>query len=270
MPTPHGTRGGLAFSADEVRVLRRALAEVLHPSRTAAQVPPAAPPVPRPAQPPGTPPAPRAAGTPYARDYLRLAEALDDAARESGRLRAFLRAEVRRYREALPGAAAGYLERLTAAVAAGDPPGAEDLAALRSLRAQATGSAEHHRRAALLALCEDLARTAADPFAGPFAQDPAEAAAEVPAENLAHADVPPRLEAHMPAPRRLFTFPGPSAAEPDSAPRQPAPKPGPKPAPPAPEPGRRTPTPAEIWPPNRRPTPPPAPPKDLLAPRRAG
>ncbi|MFG1811148.1 hypothetical protein [Streptomyces sp. NPDC049040] len=221
MPTPHGNRGGMAFSADELQVLRRALAEVLHPSRTFAGTAVTAAAVPRPAE--------------HVRDCLRLAEAVDDAVQEAGRLRAFLLAELRRYREALPGSAAGYLERLTDAVAAGYLPGAEDLAALRRLRAQATGSPEHHRRTALLRHCE----------------------------NLADNDVRLCLEAHMPAPRRLLALPGPSAAEerPASKPdAEPAPKPAAPPAPGAPkpaepDPGRRTPTPAEIWPPGRRPAP---------------
>jgi hypothetical protein len=243
----------MAFSADELRVLRRALAEVLHPSRIPAGAVPAVA-VPRPAE--------------HVQDYLGLAEAVDDAVQEAGRLRAFLLAELRRYREALPGSAAGYLERLTAAAGAGYLPEADDLAALRLLRAQPAGTPEHHRRTALLRHCESLA------------------------EN----DVRLRLEAHMPAPRRLLALPGPSAAdkpvpqplptpgpkprpkpgpdsspEPDSAPQsrpeppkpatepEPAapPQPGaPKPAEPAePDPGRRTPTPAEIWPPGRRPAP---------------
>ncbi|MCF3963661.1 hypothetical protein L1885_18760 [Streptomyces fuscigenes] len=33
MPTPYGPRGGMAFGADELRVLRRALAAVLHPAQ---------------------------------------------------------------------------------------------------------------------------------------------------------------------------------------------------------------------------------------------
>ncbi|MFI0900739.1 hypothetical protein [Streptomyces sp. NPDC020983] len=202
MPTPHGTRGGLAFSADEVRTLRRALAE----SRSA--------------------------------ECAALAAAVADAAGEAAALRAFLRAELRRYREALPGAAAGYMERLAAAVGDGHLPGPEDLSALRRLRAQAPAGPEHERRTALLRRCENLA---------------------------VNDDVRQRLEAHMPAPRRLLTLPGPSAADQP----KPAPKPGPgaprpaSPQPPAPEPGRRTPTPAEIWPP--RPSRPEPPAKDAAA-----
>lgn len=181
----------MAFSADELRVLRRALAEVLHPSRTSAGAVVTVAAVPRPAE--------------HVQDYLRLAEAVDDAVQEAGRLRSFLLAELCRYREALPGSAAGYLERLTAAVGAGYLPGADDLAALRLLRAQATGSPEHHRRTALLRHCE----------------------------NLADNDVRLRLEAHMPAPRRLLALPGPSAADERPEPKpdaEPAPEPKPAPA----------------------------------------
>lgn len=159
----------MAFSADELRVLRRALAEVLHPSRTAAlAAPSAAPAAHRPA-------------AEHVQDYLRLAGAVDDAVQEAGRLRAFL------------------------------------------------------------------------------------------ADN----DVRLRLEAHMPAPRRLLALPGTSAADdPDAEPaRKPVPRPGPAappapgaPKPSAPEPGRRTPTPAEIWPPGRRPAPDPPRPDERAAP----
>lgn len=210
----------MAFSADEVRVLRRALAEVLHPAGRAGP-----PDVPRPAR--------------YVQDYLRLAQAVDEAAGEAGRLRAFLLADLDRYRQALPGSAGGYLQRLSAALDCGHVPGPDDLAALRRLRALPCGAPEHLRRTAILRRCETLA------------------------EN----HVRTRLEAHMPAPRRLLTLPG-LADEPAPEPKpkpKPAPKPGPvpaspepgdKPAPDAPDepaaPRRRTPTPAEIWPPHRR------------------
>jgi hypothetical protein len=224
MPTPHGTRGALAFSADEVRVLRRALAELSHPSRVAGGLA-----VPRPAEPGG-----RCGG---GSDYRVLARGVDAAVAESARMRGFLLAEVRRYRNALPGAAAGYLERLAAAADAGCAPDPADLAALRALDTPAARRLRHR--------CEDLAEI----------------------------DVRERLEAPMPAPRRLLTLPGPSAAEPDPArPADPKPKPGPEPKPdPDPDPGRRTPTPAEIWPPNRRPAPQPRPEEHaaVLAPRRA-
>jgi hypothetical protein len=208
----------MAFSADEVRVLRRALAEVLGPHRRAGA--PTLVVAPRPAE--------------HVQDCLRLASGLEDAVREAGRMRAFLLAELHRYRQALPGAASGYLDRLTAALAGGYLPGPDDLAALRRLRALPSGTPEHHRRTALLRRCETLA------------------------EN----DVRQRLEAHMPAPRRLLTLPlpagpaGATAAEPKPRP-EPAPGAKPKPGtrPPADDPrdpGRRTPTPAEIWPPNRR------------------
>lgn len=204
----------MAFSADELRVLRRALAEVLHPrssplpSRTAL--------APRPAE--------------YVQDYLRLAHAVDDAAAEAGRLRAFLFDELSRYRQALPGSAGGYLERLTAALAAGYVPGADDLAALRRLRALPSGTSEYRRRTTLLRRCE----------------------------NLAGNDVRLRLEAHMTVPRRLIALPGARlSAVPEPAERPaPAPSPAPRPASPESDPAKkRPPTPAEIWPPGRRPAP---------------
>ncbi|MFC4036731.1 hypothetical protein ACFO3J_35630 [Streptomyces polygonati] len=208
MPTPHGTRGGMAFSADELRVVRRALAEVLHPSRSVS-----APDVSRPAE--------------YVQDYLRLVEAVDETAHEAGRLRAFLLDELRRYRDALPGGSVGYLERLDTALAGGYVPTPADLAALRQLRSLPCAAPEHLRRTALLRQCETLA------------------------EN----DVRLRLEAPMPAPRRLLTLlpnrPA-LADEPEQKPKgNPPQKPETKPAPE--EPARRTPTPAEIWPPHRRP-----------------
>lgn len=76
-------------------------------------------------------------------------------------------------------------------------------------------------------------------------------------------DVRQRLEAHMPAPRRLLTFPGvprladepkptPATPRPKPVPAAPEPEHEPEPEPEPKKPGRRTPTPAEIWPPHRR------------------
>jgi hypothetical protein len=197
----------MAFSADELRVLRRALAEALHPPQADAGL------VSRPAE--------------DVQEYLRLVHAVDEAAAEAGRLRAFLLDELSRYRQALPGSAGGYLERLTAALATGYVPGADDLAALRRLRAVPSGTPEYQRRTALLRRCEILA------------------------EN----DVRLRLEAHMTTSRRLLALPGArSSAAADPAKPSPAPKP-PEPAPsPGPDPTpKRPPTPAEIWPPGRKP-----------------
>ncbi|WP_190344981.1 hypothetical protein [Streptomyces venezuelae] len=98
----------MAFSAAELRVLRRSLAHALQSSAdplTAAEV----------------------------QGCLRLAQAVDDAVDEAGRLRAFLLEDLRRYRDALPGSLGGYLELLQDALAAGYEPGADDLAALRAL-----------------------------------------------------------------------------------------------------------------------------------------
>lgn len=123
MPTPYGNRGGMAFGAEELRVLRRALALALHPSPASDE---------------------------DVRACLRLAESLDEASREGIRMRAFLRSDLDRYRAALPGSAPGYLSLLKEALAAGHKPGAEDLAALRALPANPAA-------VALLARCHDLA-----------------------------------------------------------------------------------------------------------------
>ncbi|MFI2411331.1 hypothetical protein [Streptomyces sp. NPDC018947] len=119
MPTPYGSRGGMAFGAQELRVLRRALALALNPSPVSAE---------------------------DVQDCLRLAESLDEAMGESARLRDFLMADLARYRAALPGSVTGYLTLLDEALAAGHRPGADDLSALRALRGNPTA-------AALLARC---------------------------------------------------------------------------------------------------------------------
>ncbi|KOG86288.1 hypothetical protein ADK38_31900, partial [Streptomyces varsoviensis] len=77
--------------------------------------------------------------------------------REGGRLRAFLLADLARYRAALPGSAPGYLEQLQGALAAGYLPRPDDLTALRSLCAAPAGDAEADRRRALLHRCERIA-----------------------------------------------------------------------------------------------------------------
>ncbi|MFF3606407.1 hypothetical protein [Streptomyces sp. NPDC002463] len=113
----------MAFSADELRVLRRALATALHPAPLQSE---------------------------DVRDCLCLAESVDEAVREAGRQRAFLLDDLARYREALPGSLSGYLELLRDALAAGYDPGADDLAALRALR-------RNPAAAELLARCQVLA-----------------------------------------------------------------------------------------------------------------
>ncbi|TWV51469.1 hypothetical protein FRZ03_11745, partial [Streptomyces misionensis] len=97
----------MAFGAEELRVLRRALALALHPGHASAR---------------------------DAQDCLRLAESLDEAIREGARLRAFLVADLGRYRAALPGTAAGYLALLEETLGIGYLPVPDDLAALRALR----------------------------------------------------------------------------------------------------------------------------------------
>ncbi|MFF9914977.1 hypothetical protein [Streptomyces sp. NPDC013457] len=183
----------MAFSADELRVLRRALATALNPAPLQDE---------------------------DVQDCLRLAASVDDAVREAGRLRAFLLADLTRYREALPGSRAGYLDLLQEALGAGYDPGVDDLTALRALRV-------HPRAAGLLERCQVLA------------------------ERSVRARLARVSQAVAPAPRaRLLALPGGRAAD---EPKPPAPK-----QPPAPT-KRPAPKPSEVFPPRRRPVAPPPP-----------
>ncbi|QNE79329.1 hypothetical protein F0344_20315 [Streptomyces finlayi] len=186
----------MAFSADELRVLRRVLAIALHPTPLPEE---------------------------DVQDCLRLAEAVDEAVGEAGRLRAFLLADLARYREALPGSVSGYLELLQDALAAGYDPRPDDLAALRALRGKPLA-------AALLDRCQVLA------------------------ERSVRARLAGRaVSVTAPAPRsRLTALTGglALAKEPDRPDRPKAP---PVPARP-PAPGERPmPKPSEVFPPRRRP-----------------
>ncbi|WP_269857823.1 hypothetical protein [Streptomyces sp. RPT161] len=212
MPTPHGSRGGMAFSADELRVLRRALAEAARTAPTAEL----------PAE-----PAHRAGAV---HNYLRLAEALDEAAREGDRLRSFLRADLARYRAALPGTAADYLELLGEALDSGYLPRPEDLTALGELCGLPCGPAESYRREGMRRRCEDLA----------------ERAARARLDGRTPRPRPAEWGWARPADRKLLALPGGRrAGGPVEEPPQP---------PQSPDPERRVPTPAEIWPPRRRDT----------------
>ncbi|MBB5939408.1 hypothetical protein [Streptomyces zagrosensis] len=241
MPTPYGSRGGMAFSAEELRVLQRALALVLQPATavpSAAPGPRATAPHPRAAAShsstgPSTPgqrgaPASASASTPAptaatARAdevwaFLRLAQAVDEAAREGGRLRAFVLDELARYRAALPGAATSYLEQLRGALTAGYAPSADDLTALRALCADPVSRAESERRCALLRRCERLAQRGvlARPIAFPGSRSASRPAAGPPPDKS-----PGRAPAKAPGPVRQ----PPGDAEP-SGPRRPVPTPG--------------------------------------------
>lgn len=164
MPTPYGSRGGMAFTADEVRVLRRALAAALRP-------------VPHGRAPAGS--GTSGSGRPGSggdgqrdarvvspsraaevRAYAQLADAVEEADREGARMRAFQRADLARYRAALPGSAPSYAACLSDAVADGYLPRPADLAALRTLPALAVSRREAERRHALRRRCERLAESA--------------------------------------------------------------------------------------------------------------
>ncbi|WP_329287311.1 hypothetical protein [Streptomyces sp. NBC_00691] len=190
----------MAFSADELRVLRRALAVALHPAPLQDE---------------------------DVQDALLLAESVDEAVREAGRLRAFLLDDLARYREALPGSLSGYLELLQDALAAGYDPAADDLAALRALR-------RNPAAAALLGRCQILAERSVRARLARVSQATATPAAATSA---------PRA--------RLLALPGGRAAD------------EPKPRPPAPG-ERPVPKPSEVFPPRRRPVPPP-PPEERVA-----
>ncbi|MFE2261654.1 hypothetical protein [Streptomyces griseosporeus] len=225
----------MAFGVEELRVLRRALALALHPGTASAE---------------------------DVQDCLRLAESLDEAVREGARMRAFLVADLGRYRAALPGTAAGYLTLLEEALGAGYRPVADDLAALRALRGNPTA-------AALLDRCQILAE-----------QDVrarlARGAARTAPDEVAATRGAPGAVPFVPASRtRLLALPGGLAADrPDrdrGPERQPADKPGPVPAPaptpaaPKPAPARRpVPTPGEVFP-RRKPAQPPAQPSERRA-----
>ncbi|MCS0600966.1 hypothetical protein NX794_06935 [Streptomyces sp. LP11] len=199
----------MAFGAEELRVLRRALALALHPGQASAE---------------------------DVQDCFRLAESLDEAMSESARLRAFLVADLGRYRAALPGTAAGYLALLEEALGAGHRPTADDLAALRALRGNRVA-------AALLDRCQELAE---QDVRARFAQG----ARKVPAPA-----VPPSRT-------RLLALRGGAGARqaeepPKPGQKPPAPKPAtpPKPATEPEAPKRPIPTPGEVFP-RRKPTPP--------------
>uniref|UniRef100_A0AAU2VH81 Transposase n=1 Tax=Streptomyces sp. NBC_00003 TaxID=2903608 RepID=A0AAU2VH81_9ACTN len=192
----------MAFGADELRVLRRALAIALHPTSAKDQ---------------------------DIQECLRLADAVDEAVREADRLRAFLLADLARYRDALPGSLPGYTELLQDALAAGYDPGPDDLAALRALRSDPVC-------AALLERCRQLAeRSVRARLAGRVVSAPAQRT-------------------------RLLTLVDGGAADKGRGKDKSAePHPGTpaRPAPEHPAPGRPVPKPSEVFPPRRRPVPPP-------------
>ncbi|WP_435283875.1 hypothetical protein [Streptomyces koelreuteriae] len=253
----------MAFGVEELRVLRRALALALHPTPASSD---------------------------DVQDCLRLAESLDEATQEGARLRAFLVADLGRYRAALPGTAAGYLTLLDEALGAGYRPHPHDLTALRALRGNPTA-------AALLDRCRQLAerhiRTHAQQH--PSTTHPATRTTRAATPATPDTSATPATPTVPAARTRLHALPGglstgpstslstPADSAKDTPGRQPekkptrkppAPKPAPKPtpaAPPAPTPGgtpkpsRPIPTPGEVFP-RRKPTPPPpANPQQLAA-----
>lgn len=231
----------MAFGAEELRVLRRALALALHPAPASAE---------------------------DIKDCHRLAESLDEAAREGARLRAFLVADLARYRAALPGTAAGYLTLLEEVLGAGYRPDPDDLAALRALRGNPVA-------AALLIRCQMLAerdvRARLAGAAGATGARRSPAAPVVPASRTRLLALPGGLSASPSGDPRGSVLGAPAdqdAKEPQRTPRRepakPPVKPAEKPAPAAPKPSRPIPTPGEVFP-RRKPAQPPANPPQHLA-----
>ncbi|WP_164540808.1 hypothetical protein [Streptomyces abyssomicinicus] len=253
----------MAFGPQELRVLRRALALALHP---------------RPASPQEV------------QDCLRLADAVDEVTREAARQRAFLLADLVRYRAALPGTVTGYLRLLREALDAGHRPEQEDLAALRALSGNPVA-------AALLRRCDTPAEreravtpVAVPPVAVPVpvpvlpvqGSEPATAARPELVPVPATASVPPgrrplteaaellgRAARGVPTARtRLLALPGGLSA--DGGEGDPEERPEPSPSsdpqnPPQPSPGRPIPTPGEVFP-RRKPSGPPSSPASPSAP----
>ncbi|OIJ89803.1 hypothetical protein BIV24_18745, partial [Streptomyces colonosanans] len=177
----------MAFGAEELRVLRRALALALQPRTASAE---------------------------DVQECLRLAESVDEAVREGARLRAFLLADLARYRATLPGAAAGYCALLEEALGVGYRPVPDDLAALGALRGAPTAAAlldrcralaEHGARARLTPRTATIpasrARLTALPGGRAVAEDPPQDPARRPGEKPAERPAP-RPEPQSPRPSR--------------------------------------------------------------------
>lgn len=218
MPTPHGSRGGIAFSADEVRVLRRALTEVLSPlrGRPAAELP--VPPAERLVQ----VVAPRPAE--HLRDCRRLATALDAAVHEAGRLRAFLLEESRP--TALPRHRGSFVDFVD-----------------NDVRQRQEALMPAPRRLPTLPVCPEPPEAPGVPACcGPALADEGERKPR-----------PGPKPAPKPAAPKPQQKPVPQAPQPEPEAEPGAPEPGEEPEKPPEQPARRrTPTPAEIWPPRRR------------------
>ncbi|WP_280876238.1 hypothetical protein [Streptomyces pseudovenezuelae] len=217
----------MAFGVEELRVLRRALALALRPSPASAE---------------------------DVKDCLRLAESLDEALREGARLRAFLVADLARYRAALPGTVAGYLALLEEALGSGYRPEPDDLAALRALRGNPVA-------AALLDRCQRLAE---QDVRARLARRTARAVAPVvPVSRTRLTALPGGLSG---AGAVSEAADGDPARRPEKRPAEKPAAPKPAPAPAAPKPNRPIPTPGEVFP-RRKPTPPTTatPPRELAA-----
>ncbi|WP_149831165.1 hypothetical protein [Streptomyces tailanensis] len=223
----------MAFGAEELRVLRRALALALNPSPASAE---------------------------DVQDCLRLAESVDEATREDARLRAFLLADLARYRAALPGTATGYAALLEEALDTGYRPHPDDLAALRALRGNPAA-------AALLDRCRRLVERDVRARFAAVAAVPASRTVSGARSHSRLTALPGGRSESDSAARARVAGEGPAKPKParPARPAEPADKPGPVRRPDAPPPSRPIPTPGEVFPPKRKPAAPPAKPPQQLA-----
>ncbi|MGW0396033.1 hypothetical protein ACWDYJ_35270 [Streptomyces sp. NPDC003042] len=169
-------------------------------------------------------------------DCLRLAASVDDAVQEAGRFRDFLLADLARYRGALPGSLPGYLELLQDALAGGYEPVPDDLAALRALRANPLAAAVLERAQGAL---ERSVRRRLSVAPGRRTRLLALAGGR----EAGGREAGGREDGRTPA------EPRPARPGPDRPPEE---------KPDTERPARPVPTPGEVFPPRRKPTPPPA------------
>jgi hypothetical protein len=225
MPTPHGSRGGTVFGAEELRVLRRTRALALRP---------------------------RSASAEDARDCPRPAVSVDGAADGGARPRAVLSADrTHRRTSARRSTLHGPEVRSGGTVIASSDDGVAGRTAGRTGRHARGGprgtGLPGDRRGPVKREPEVVSRGGADrepPLlgregtpAGPPPGGPGSGRAPRPGER------PARQPAERPADRP--ERPGPAG--------EPGPVPAPAPPPGTPRPGRPVPTPGEVFPPKRRP-----------------
>lgn len=219
----------MAFSADEVRVLRRALAALDHAAQLALT--------------PGR-------TEEDTRACRGLARMVDEASDESARQYAFLLVDLECYRSALPGAAAGYLDRLHEAITLGAyVPTEADLESVNRLCAEVAGP-EDRRNAAQRTLA--LVRATLPDRLETVQSRRGDAAAVSPRLAGVQSPARPALSPQSSTDRSEMS----DKNEPRRRPGDPRVPAAPRPSSPQPsQPAKPVPTPSEAFPPRRRPAP---------------